>query len=216
MQDHRGHDDRWPLGQVTLDHVEAWITCRIAVTMPVRVDDDLDEIRVVERWRGPLERGVVESPGRRPVAPQEPADLATVRLEAGPAAVHVEVPLVPEGPLLDGGAGARRLDRVLYVVTADVTSARTRSGAKMLAMHAARPPQSYPARPTRGRWSASISSSRSWPIAACCAIRGVAESRIVSGRIRVDMGRRRGSRRPREMPRRHRTLGRHPENRVGG
>src|SRR5262245_65248517 len=102
MQNDRGHGDRRPSGQVTLDRVETWIARRVQMTMPIRVDHDIDEIRVVERYGGPLERGIVESPGRRPVPPQEATDLAPVRLEAGPTALHVEIPLVPEGALLDG------------------------------------------------------------------------------------------------------------------
>src|SRR5262249_27276258 len=105
MQDDRWHGDRRPCGEAMLDRVEAWIARRIPVAMPVRVDDDVDEIRIVERWRGLLERGIVELPGGRPVAPQEPADLAPVGLEAAATALRVEIHLVPEGALLDGGSG---------------------------------------------------------------------------------------------------------------
>src|SRR5205814_9809323 len=75
--------------------------------------------RIVERRRRALELGVVELPRRRPLPPEQLAELAPVLLEARAAALGVEVPLVPVRALLGDGRGRRRRQRVLHVVTAD-------------------------------------------------------------------------------------------------
>ncbi len=113
------YGDRRSLGQAALDRVKARLAWRIAVTVTVGVDHHVDEVRIVERCCGALERRVVEAPARGPLPPEKPADVAPVRCEAGPAALHVEVPLVPVGALLDGRQGPGRPDRVLHVVAAD-------------------------------------------------------------------------------------------------
>src|SRR5262249_43934183 len=74
---------------------------------------------IVERRRGALEGRLLESPGRRPLLPQEPADLATVLLQSDAATLGVEVPLIPVRPLLPGRGRTRRGQRVLHVVAAD-------------------------------------------------------------------------------------------------
>src|SRR6185369_9973592 len=68
---------------------------------------------------------------------------------------------------------------MLYPPT--VTRPRTRSGAVAATMHAARPPQSYPARIARSMPMASRKSIRSCPMAACCPDRIVESSRNLVG-----------------------------------
>ena len=48
VQDDRRDGDRRPLGQAMLDRIETRVARRIAVAMPVGVNDDVDEIRIVE------------------------------------------------------------------------------------------------------------------------------------------------------------------------
>ena len=84
--------------------------------MPVRMDDHLDEVRIVEGARRALERRLVESPRRRPHAPQEARDPAPVLGQAAPSALTVEIILVPERRLLGRRRRLHRARDVLDVV----------------------------------------------------------------------------------------------------
>src|SRR6266567_1167049 len=81
VQDHGRHLDARPLREPALDRVEARIARRIAMPMPVEMDHHRDEVGVVEGDRDALEDSIVEPPARRPVAPEETADLAPILLE---------------------------------------------------------------------------------------------------------------------------------------
>jgi hypothetical protein len=70
------------------------------VAMPVGVDDDLDEVVIVESARGALKRRLVERPGRRPHPPEQAGDGAPVLRQAAPAALAMEIILVPQRRLL--------------------------------------------------------------------------------------------------------------------
>ena len=77
--------------------------------MPIRVDDDVDEVGIVESARRSVEGRVVERPFWRPHAPQEARDPSSVLLETPPATLAVEVVLIPERRLF---GRARRLHRM--------------------------------------------------------------------------------------------------------
>ena len=86
----------------------------IAVT--VGVDSHIDEIGIVESWGRALERRVIESPGRRPHAPQKPCDPAPIFFEPPAAALVVEVILIPERRLLGRGRRLHGARDVLDIV----------------------------------------------------------------------------------------------------
>src|SRR6187402_1680289 len=65
----RRDGDRWQGRQAALDVIELWIAIDQSIAMPVRVDDDIDEIRVVERGGRARVGIVVEMPGWRPQRP---------------------------------------------------------------------------------------------------------------------------------------------------
>ena len=171
-----------PGGEALLDRFEARIAGGVAVTVPVGVDHDRHEVGIVERRRRELVAGIVEAPARRPLLPQQAADLAPVLLQPQAPALGVEVPLVPVATLVQRGGRARGRHRVLDVVAADGHQrphALGRPGSPRCTR------LGRPSRSRRGRRactpSASMKSMRSSPIAACCAIRGVAASRKCVG-----------------------------------
>jgi len=59
------------------------------VAVPVGMDDDIDEVRVVERGRRAVERLVGVLPPGGPGVPQIPDDVASIRLKPLPAAVDL-------------------------------------------------------------------------------------------------------------------------------
>ena len=79
---------------------------RESVTMPIGMNDHIDEVGIVEGARGSIEGRIVERPLRRPHAPQEARDLLPVLRQAAPPPLAVEVVLIPERRLL---GRARRL-----------------------------------------------------------------------------------------------------------
>ena len=89
------HADLWPHGQTLLGLLDRRVSGRQREAMPVRMDDDLDEVGVVERRRRPRVRGIVEAPFRRPQPPQKLAQLVTMSLETRSPPFTVEVVLVP-------------------------------------------------------------------------------------------------------------------------
>ena len=114
--------------------------------------------------RGAFVGRVVELPIRRPQPPQQLAQFAPVRLQAGAAALGVEIILIPERDAPARASPASRRPRCsAWNSRWPTTRPRTRSGHKAATTQAARPPQSKPTSTARGRRSASISSSRSLP-----------------------------------------------------
>jgi hypothetical protein len=65
LQDDCRHADPWLRGELGFDRLQRRIARRIAIAMPVGLDRDRDEIRIVERNGAPFERRVVEGPMRR-------------------------------------------------------------------------------------------------------------------------------------------------------
>ncbi len=84
--------------------------------MPVGMDDDLDEVGVVERAGRALERRDVEGPGRRPLAPQQARDAATIFGESAATAFAVKVILIPERCLFGWRRRFHRMGDILDVV----------------------------------------------------------------------------------------------------
>src|SRR5262245_64360677 len=62
--------------QLTLDRLEPRLALRVQVAVAIRVDDAVDEVRIVERRRGLLVRGIGELPGGRPLLPEQLAERA--------------------------------------------------------------------------------------------------------------------------------------------
>ena len=89
------------------------------MAVPVGVDDDVDEVRVVERGSRAVERLVGVLPRRGPGVPQIPDDVASVHLQPLPAALGVEVPLIPEPCLAGGRPRTSRGHGVLHRIPAD-------------------------------------------------------------------------------------------------
>jgi hypothetical protein len=56
--------DRRARREPLLDALKRRVTWRVAEAVPVGLDDDVDEIRIVERRRWALEGRIVEFPGR--------------------------------------------------------------------------------------------------------------------------------------------------------
>src|SRR5262249_41039016 len=67
------HRDLRLRGESLLQLIKRRIAGRCTVPMAVRMDNHLDKIRVIERYRGASEGGIVESPVRRPQLPQQAA-----------------------------------------------------------------------------------------------------------------------------------------------
>src|SRR5216683_605094 len=114
--DGRHGDLRLPR-KLGFDACERRIAGRMAVTVPIGLYHDVDEIGIVERDGALLEDRFVEAPFRRPQLPQQPADVAPVLGKAGVAALGVEIVLVPQAMLLLGRCRLARGRDVLDVVT---------------------------------------------------------------------------------------------------
>ncbi len=84
--------------------------------MPIGMDDDRDEVGIVEGARRSIEGRVVKRPVGRPHAPTEAHDPPPVFLETPPAALVVEVILVPQRRLLGGARRLHRMRNALNVV----------------------------------------------------------------------------------------------------
>ncbi len=115
----RGALDFWALRQLHLDRLKAFLARSVPDPVPVRMDDDIDEIGIVE-GNGSAVIGVVgEVPVGGPSLPKEAAKRPPVGLQARPSTFSIEVVLIPD-PLL-GFWGSRRggSDSVLYCVAAD-------------------------------------------------------------------------------------------------
>src|SRR6476646_2782975 len=89
------------------------------MAMPVRLNGHIDEIRVVEASHGSVQRGIVELPVGRPELPQQSDNIATVLPQSGPAALRMEIPLVPVPMFLRGRSRPIGRRNVLNVVAVD-------------------------------------------------------------------------------------------------
>ena len=69
MQDDRRHADWWPHRQLRLAAIVGPVARSVAVTMPVGLNDDIDEIRVVEGRSGQRVVGIGEAVVWRPEFP---------------------------------------------------------------------------------------------------------------------------------------------------
>ena len=111
--------DRGLLGQAAFDLGVRRIARHQREPVPVRLDHDLDEVRIVESGGAALERGVVELPARRPQLPQQAGDAPAVPGQAGAAALAMEVVLVPEPQFVFGRLRLQRPGDVLDVVAVE-------------------------------------------------------------------------------------------------
>ncbi len=90
-----GHGDDRSLGKPPFEVLILWLTFCQAKPPSVVVDDDIDVVRIVERLRGAVERGLVEVPARRSKLPDELRKVVPVPFVARAAAFGREVVLVP-------------------------------------------------------------------------------------------------------------------------
>src|SRR5439155_17552530 len=90
----------------------------VSVAVPIRLDHHIDEIGIVERFGGALERFRIKLPMRRPQSPQEPAELAPVCSETGASALRVKVVLIPEPMLLFRRCGKNGSRDIVDIVAA--------------------------------------------------------------------------------------------------
>jgi len=100
MQRDGRHSDSRLGRQLAFDLLDRRVSGHDAVAMPVRVDDDIDEIRVVEGNGGLLVRRVIEAPVGRPQLPEELAQRAAILSEASAAALGLKIVLVPVPKLI--------------------------------------------------------------------------------------------------------------------
>ena len=87
--------------------------------MTVRVDHHVHVVRRVERARVPVERRLVEAPGRRVAQPERPRDLASMRRQPRASTLGLEVVLIPEPRLDHGRQRSRRIGDVLDQIAVD-------------------------------------------------------------------------------------------------
>ena len=169
----RGHVDGRPASEEALIILIRFSAGRQPEAVPVGVDGDLDKVRVVERWRRPLEVRVEDRSRGRPLAPELSRQFPSIAAQARPPALAVEVVLVPVTALIPWERGLSGCGDVLDGVAPEGDDTPDTSGRRAAATQAARPPQSYPTR--IGADSASVSTRfrTSRPIAACCPDRGV-------------------------------------------
>src|SRR5579863_8107294 len=85
-----------PLGERLLHGFETRFAGGVTVAMAIGVDHHLDEIRIIERWRGAQVGLLAKMPRRRPLLPQQAAQRAPILVQTGAAALGVEIPLIPE------------------------------------------------------------------------------------------------------------------------
>src|SRR5688572_11976469 len=83
------------------------------------MDHHIDEVGVLEGGRALVVGLRRDLPRRRPCLPDEPADRATIALEANAAALSVEVALIPERALALRRCGRGRAEDILDRVAAD-------------------------------------------------------------------------------------------------
>src|SRR4029453_14538897 len=96
MQHDRRNRNLWLCSQALFDRFEARITVSVAETVTVRMDHNVDEVRIVERRCGAVIGRVIELPIRRPQSPQQSTKLAPVSLQSRAAALGVKVILIPK------------------------------------------------------------------------------------------------------------------------
>ena len=102
VQRNRWHGDGRQRRQPVLDFGILRIAVGKAKAMAIAVDHHIDVIGIVVGHCSSLETGIVERPVRRPLRPQYPGDLAPVGGKARPAALELEVILVPQRHLAFG------------------------------------------------------------------------------------------------------------------
>jgi hypothetical protein len=91
----RWNRNRRALGQAAFKIVISHLAFSQTEAPAVIVDDDVDMVRIVERRRGTLERGVVEVPLRRRELPNQPGKITPVLLVASPTALGRKIVLIP-------------------------------------------------------------------------------------------------------------------------
>src|SRR6266404_5767278 len=64
--------------QLTLNIEETFFTRSVPVSVPVGVNHDIHEVRIIEGWSGPVERFVGVCPCRRPCLPEVSNDVPPV------------------------------------------------------------------------------------------------------------------------------------------
>src|SRR5216683_439076 len=114
-----GDGDRRLGGQLSFDWLQGRVAGGVAVAVAVGLDDHVDEVGIVEGG-GAARVGLVgELPGGRPQAPDQAAQLEAIGSQASPAALGMEVVLVPQAVLLFGRRGLGGAGDVLDVVAVD-------------------------------------------------------------------------------------------------
>ena len=81
------HRDGGLTRQLVLNFPVAWVAVDQAVPMTIGVDHDVDVIGIVVRLDATVERGLVEFPVRRPLAPQDFGDIRAIGSKTGPTTI---------------------------------------------------------------------------------------------------------------------------------
>src|SRR5258706_11307695 len=84
--------------------------------MPIRVDDHIHKIGVLERCSGAVVGGLVKRPRWRPKFPKQATQLVAPGRKSRTAPLGVEVVLIPQAPLLVRIGGLQRLGDILDLV----------------------------------------------------------------------------------------------------
>ena len=88
--------DGWAGGEPALDLEESGLSGCVHLPVPVGMDHNGDEVRVVERRRGAPVDFVGVFPFRRPRVPKIADDVVAILFERRGALIGIEVPHVPE------------------------------------------------------------------------------------------------------------------------
>ena len=102
VQRHRRNQDLRLLPKARFEIIIGRIACRQAEVKTIGMNDDIDEVGIVERMRGPLERYVIKFPVRRPLLPQEPTEGAAMCGETLASTLGLEEMLIPHHRLQSG------------------------------------------------------------------------------------------------------------------
>ena len=96
VKGHGRYNDLWAICQADFQVLQRWIARHQPERMPVGVNDNLDEVRIVERIGGARERRLIKIPPGRPLPPEHPAEVASMSRQAVSTPLRLEEMLIPQ------------------------------------------------------------------------------------------------------------------------
>src|SRR5262249_51035625 len=95
MQHNCRHTDRWPSRKLLFNRFQIWITDGRAVAISIRMDNNVDKVRIIEAAGRFIKKRVSKLPVRTPKLPQQTTDITPVPLKTGSTSFGLKIPLVP-------------------------------------------------------------------------------------------------------------------------